>query len=104
MEVSLDWNSLGKAVLDIKVTKAPSENPTKSPLFVNPGGLDIEGGTSATNLRNDKWRGYDIVTWNSRGSGESAHVQHGTTERMNKTYFAGGIPDDEAEKTVLNDV
>jgi putative lipoprotein len=104
MKVPLDWDNPGKAALDIKVTKAPSENPTKGPLFVNPGGPGIEGGTFATNLGSDKWKGYDIIAWDPRGSGESTHVQCGTTEQTDKAYFADGTPDDEAEKTALNDV
>lgn len=104
MKVPLDWDSPGKAALDIKVTKAPSENPTKGPLFVNPGGPGIEGGTFATNLGSDKWKGYDIIAWDPRGSGGSTHVRCGTTEQTDKAYFADGTPDDEAEKTALNDV
>ena len=104
MKVPLDWDNPGRAALDIKVTKAPSENPTKGPLFVNPGGPGIEGGTFATNLGSDKWKGYDIIAWDPRGSGESTHVQCGTTEQTDKAYFADGTPDDEAEKTALNDV
>ena len=104
MKVPLDWDNPGKAALDIKVTKAPSENPTKGPLFVNPGGPGIEGGTFATNLGSDKWKGYDIIAWDPRGSGGSTHVQCGTTEQTDKAYFADGTPDDEAEKTALNDV
>ena len=103
MKVPLDWDNPGKAALDIKVTKAPSENPTKGPLFVNPGGPGIEGGTFATNLGSDKWKGYDIIAWDPRGSGESTHVQCGTTEQTDKAYFADGTPDDDAEKTALND-
>ena len=104
MKVPLDWDNPGRAALDIKVTKAPSENPTKGPLFVNPGGPGIEGGTFATNLGSDKWKGYDIIAWDPRGSGGSTHVQCGTTEQTDKAYFADGTPDDEAEKTALNDV
>ena len=104
MKVPLDWDNPGKAALDIKVTKAPSENPTKGPLFVNPGGPGIEGGTFATNLGSDKWKGYDIIAWDPRGSGGSTHVRCGTTEQTDKAYFADGTPDDEAEKTALNDV
>jgi len=104
MKVPLDWDNPGKAALDIKVTKAPSENPTKGPLFVNPGGPGIEGGTFAMNLGSDKWKGYDIIAWDPRGSGGSTHVQCGTTEQTDKAYFADGTPDDEAEKTALNDV
>ena len=103
MKVPLDWDNPGKAALDIKVTKMPSANPTKGPLFVNPGGPGVEGGSFATNLGRDKWKGYDIIAWDPRGSGESTHVQCGTTEQTDKAYFADGTPDDEAEKTALDD-
>ena len=103
MKVPLDWDNPGKAALDIKVTKVPSTNPTKGPLFVNPGGPGVEAGSFATKLGSDKWKGYDIIAWDPRGSGESTHVQCGTTEQTDKAYFADGTPDDDAEKTALND-
>ena len=103
MKVPLDWDNPGKAALDIKITKVASENPTKGPLFVNPGGPGVEAGSFATTLGRDRWKGYDIVAWDPRGSGESTHVQCGTTEQTDAAYSADGTPDDEAEKTALND-
>ena len=103
MKVPMDWDNPGRAALDIKLTKVPSAEPTKGPLFVNPGGPGVEAGSFATTLGRDKWKGYDIVAWDPRGSGESTHVQCGTTEQTDAAYSADGTPDDEAEKTALND-
>ena len=103
MKVPMDWDNPGKASLDIKLTKMPSSNPTNGPLFVNPGGPGVEAGSFATSLGSDRWQGYDIIAWDPRGSGESTHVQCGTTEQTDEAYFADSTPDDEAEKTALND-
>jgi len=103
MKVPMDWDNPGKAALDIKITKVPSAEPTKGPLFVNPGGPGVEAGSFATDLGRDRWKGYDIVAWDPRGSGESTHVQCGTTEQTDAAYSADSTPDDEAEKAALND-
>ena len=63
----------------------------------------MEAGSFATTLGRDRWKGYDIVAWDPRGSGESTHVQCGTTEQTDAAYSADSTPDDEAEKTALND-
>lgn len=104
MKVPLDWENPGKASLDIKVMKAPSANPSKGPLFVNPGGPGVGGVYFSRSLGSDAWEGYDIVGWDPRGSGESTHVECGTTEQTDEAYSADDTPDDEAEKTTLSDV
>ena len=104
MKVPLDWENPGKASLDIKVMKAPSANPSKGPLFVNPGGPGVGGVYFSRSLGSDAWEGYDIVGWDPRGSGESTHVECGTTEQIDEAYSADDTPDDEAEKTTLSDV
>ena len=67
MKVPLDWENPGKASLDIKVMKAPSANPSKGPLFVNPGGPGVGGVYFSRSLGSDAWEGYDIVGWDPRG-------------------------------------
>ena len=104
MKVPLDWENPGKVSLDIKVMKAPSANPSKGPLFVNPGGPGVGGVYFSRSLGSDAWEGYDIVGWDPRGSGESTHVECGTTEQTDEAYSADDTPDDEAEKTTLSDV
>ena len=104
MKVPLDWENPGKASLDIKVMKAPSANPSKGPLFVNPGGPGVGGVYFSRSLGSDAWEGYDIVGWDPRGSGESTHVECGTTEQTDEAYSADDTPDDDAEKTTLSDV
>ena len=105
VKVPLDYKKPGGKTITIAMMKVPAKSGKPiGTLFVNPGGPGIEGGTFATNLGSDKWKGYDIIAWDPRGSGESTHVQCGTTEQTDKAYFADGTPDDEAEKTALNDV
>lgn len=97
----LDWEEPGRAAVEIAMRKVPSENPTRGPLFVNPGGPGLGGQDFASSLGRDAWEGYDIVGWDPRGTGESTSVECGTTEQTDKVFALDGSPDDEAERVAL---
>lgn len=103
VKVPLDWENPGRAALDISVLRVPSANPTLGPLFVNPGGPGVGSKSLARSWGADAWEGYDLVAWDPRGSGDSTHVQCGTTEQTDTAYTADSSPDDEAEKTALRE-
>ncbi len=97
----LDWEEPGKAAVEIAMRKVPSAEPTRGPLFVNPGGPGFGGQSFATNLGADAWEGYDIVGWDPRGTGESTAVECGTTEQTDEVFELDGSPDDAAERAAL---
>ncbi len=99
----LDWEEPGKAAVEIAMRKVPSADPTRGPLFVNPGGPGVAGQRFATNLGVDAWDGYDIVGWDPRGTGESTTVECGTTEQTDEVFELDGSPDDVAERTALEE-
>ena len=98
MKVPLDWENPGKASLDIALTRKPSANPSKGPLFFNPGGPGVSARPTIQGLPVDAVPGYDLVGWDPRGAGESTHVECGTTEQTNAAFLADNTPDDETEE------
>lgn len=103
MKVPLDWENPGKAALDISVIRIKGTDSTLGPLFVNPGGPGVGAKDFAISTAKQGWAGYDIVGWDPRGSGDSTHVECGTTEQTDAAYLADGTPDDEAERSALID-
>ena len=99
----LDWDEPGTAAVEIAMRKVPSADPTRGPLFVNPGGPGFGGQSFATNLGVDAWQGYDIVGWDPRGTGESTAVECGTTQQTDEVFELDGSPDDAAERAALED-
>ncbi|MGO1487758.1 MAG: alpha/beta hydrolase [Arachnia sp.] len=99
----LDWDEPGTAAVEIAMRKVPSANPTRGPLFVNPGGPGFGGQSFATNLGVDAWEGYDILGWDPRGTGESTAVECGTTEQTDELFELDGSPDDAAERLALEE-
>lgn len=97
----LDWAEPGRAAVEIALRKVPSQDPTRGPLFVNPGGPGFGGQDFAVSLGVDAWQGYDIVGWDPRGTGESTSVQCGTTEETDAVFELDGSPDDQAEEDAL---
>ncbi len=97
----LDWEEPGRAAVEIAMRKVPSADPTRGPLFVNPGGPGFGGQSFASNLGVDAWDGYDIVGWDPRGTGESTNVECGTTEETDEVFELDGSPDDAAERAAL---
>lgn len=98
----LDWEDPGTAAVELRVRKAPAENPTQDPMFLNPGGPGV-GGQYMVDSVADRWPSYDKIAWDPRGTGESTSVQCGTTEEIDKPYALDGSPDDEAEKQALEE-
>ena len=98
MKVPLDWEHPGKASLDIALTRKPSANPSKGPLFFNPGGPGVSARPTIQGLPVDVIPGYDLVGWDPRGVGESTHMECGTTEQTNAAFLADNTPDDETEE------
>lgn len=105
VKVPLDWENPGRAALDIALLRIPSDEPSRGPLFVNPGGPGVEAKGFARSLakKMKDWPGYDIVSWDPRGSGDSTHVQCGTTEQTDAAFDTDSTPDDEAEATALRE-
>ncbi len=99
----LDWEEPGTAAVKIAMRKVPSTDPTRGPLFVNPGGPGFGGQSFATSLGSDAWEGYDIVGWDPRGTGESTAVECGTTEQTDEVFELDGSPDDAAERAALEE-
>ena len=100
MKVPLDWENPGKASLDIALTRKPSANPSKGPLFFNPGGPGVSARPTIQGLPVDAVPGYDLVGWDPRGAGESTHVECSTTEQTDAAFLSDSTPDDETEEQV----
>lgn len=103
VKVPLDWEKPGTAALEIALLKVPSAEPKFGPLFVNPGGPGFGGTSMAKSLGRDHWKGYDIVGWDPRGTGDSTTVECGTTEETDAAYELDGSPDDAAEEKALDE-
>ncbi|MEO7587363.1 MAG: alpha/beta hydrolase [Arachnia sp.] len=101
VKAPLDWEKPGLAAVDIAMRKVPSKNPTRGPLFVNPGGPGFGGQDFASSLGPDKWDGYDIIGWDPRGTGQSTRVKCGTTAQTDAVFNLDGSPDDAAEEKAL---
>lgn len=99
----LDWEEPGRAAVEIAMRKVPSADPSRGPLFVNPGGPGFGGQDFAVQLGQDAWAGYDIVGWDPRGTGDSTSVECGTTEQTDEVFGLDGSPDDDAEKVALEE-
>ena len=97
----MDWENPGAAAVKIAMRKVPSADPTRGPLFVNPGGPGVPGQDFASSLGPDAWPGYDIVGWDPRGTGESTRVECGTTAQTDEVFELDTSPDDDAEKIAL---
>lgn len=101
--VPLDWENPGEAALHIAVRRIESANPSRGPLFVNPGGPGFGGQSFAQRLGQDAWEGYDIVGWDPRGTGESTTVECGTLEQTDAVFEMDATPRDEAELANLSE-
>lgn len=101
--VPLDWENPGEAALQIRMRKIESENPTRGPLFVNPGGPGYGGQSFAQRLGQDAWEGYDIIGWDPRGTGESTTVECGTVEQTDAAFETESNPEDEAQLDALSE-
>ena len=104
--VPLDWENPGVAALEISLLRIPGGEPSRGPLFVNPGGPGFGGKDFARTVSGDlqeAWQGYDIVSWDPRGTGDSTRVQCGTTEQTDAAFGADATPDDEAEQVELRE-
>ncbi|MDO5083987.1 alpha/beta hydrolase [Arachnia propionica] len=106
VKVPLDWENPGKAALEISLLRIPAKESSRGPLFVNPGGPGFGGKEFAQTLGSElqgSWEGYDIVSWDPRGTGDSTRVQCGTTEQTDAAFTADTTPDDEAEQVALRE-
>lgn len=101
--VPLDWDNPGRAALNIRMRRIASAEPSRGPLFVNPGGPGYGGQSFAQRLGQDAWAGYDIIGWDPRGTGESTTVQCGSIEQTDAAFEADATPDDEAQLRTLAD-
>lgn len=97
----LDWDAPSEAAVELALLKVPSADPTRGPLFVNPGGPGAGGTGFATTFPADHWPGYDIVGWDPRGTGNSTHVVCGTLQETDAIMDLDATPDDEGEDRAL---
>lgn len=101
--VPLDWENPGEAALNIRLNRIASANPTRGPLFVNPGGPGFGGQEFALRIGQDAWEGYDIIGWDPRGTGESTAVECGTLEETDAMFGLDNTPADESQLQTMAD-
>ena len=99
----LDWENPTRAAVELAVTKVPSAKPEHDPLFVNPGGPGAAGTSYATQFAPDYFQGMDVIGWDPRGTGQSTHVQCGSSRETDKLFDLDKSPDDAAEHKALQD-
>ncbi|HEX9258966.1 MAG TPA: alpha/beta fold hydrolase, partial [Acidimicrobiales bacterium] len=121
---SLKWQSCGPrvecATLQVplshddpsgdKITLALKRRPTRSSkrigsLLVNPGGPGVPGTSlvdqASLAFSDDLMQRFDIVSWDPRGTGDSAPVD--CVDDLDPYFSSDPTPDDQAEKQVLID-
>ena len=97
----LDWDAPDGQAITLAMLRVRSANPTRGPLFVNPGGPGGEGKGFAASIPQDAFAGYDIVGWDPRGTGESTPVRCASPEQLDAYARIDSSPDDEAEYEAL---
>ncbi len=100
--VPLDWDDPSGPALEIAVTRVSGAGSGNQPLFVNPGGPGL-GGTSMGVSLAGRWKDYDVIGWDPRGTGNSTHVVCGTGKETDTWLNLDASPDDEAEDKALRD-
>lgn len=73
----LDWERPDDRGIWLTMRKVRSGDASRGAVFVNPGGPGIEGQSDAIGLPTGLWRGYDVIGWDPRGTGQSTPVQCG---------------------------
>lgn len=100
--VPLDWDDPSGPALEIAVTRVSGSGSGNQPLFVNPGGPG-EGGSSMAVSLAGRWKDYDLIGWDPRGTGNSTHVVCGTGKQTDAWLNLDSSPDDDAEDKALRD-
>lgn len=93
----LDWDNPDGEAITLSMLRVRSAAPTRGPLFVNPGGPGLGGKRFAASIPADVFRGYDIIGWDPRGTGDSTPVRCATKEQTEAYNQLDGSPDDEPE-------
>lgn len=102
IRVPLDWGSPDEQAITVSMLRVRAKNSSKGPLFTNPGGPGIPGRPYATlPALADSFPEYDIIGWDTRGSGQSTPVQCGTVAETDAYVQMDHSPEDDAEYQAL---
>lgn len=96
----LDWDDPSGPAVRIALTRVAGVGEGRQPLFVNPGGPGM-GGIGMAQSMQGRWRNYDLIGWDPRGTGESTHVVCGSGEQTDAWLNLDSSPDDDAEDETL---
>lgn len=96
----LDWDKPSGPAVEIAVRRVIGGDSSRGPLFVNPGGPGFGGQSLAESLAG-RWRNYDTVGWDPRGTGESTHVVCGDLAQTDAIQDLDASPDNQSEITAL---
>ena len=102
VKAPLDWDQPQGDAIEIAVRRVIDGDSSRGPLFVNPGGPGFGGQDMAQSLKG-RWKNYDTVGWDPRGTGQSTHVVCGSLEQTDKIMNLDASPDDAAEDKALKD-
>lgn len=102
VRVPLDWDKPEGDSIEIALRRVPDGDSSRGPLFVNPGGPGF-GGQSYAEAMAGRWKNFDLIGWDPRGTGESTHVVCGSLKQTDAVMDLDGSPDDAAEDKALRD-
>ena len=103
IKAPLDWeNPADSDAIEIAVRRIPNGDSSRGPLFFNPGGPGFGGQDMAQRMAG-RWRNFDAVGWDPRGTGLSTHVVCGDLRQTDDLMNLDASPDDDAEDKALRD-
>lgn len=102
VRVPLDWEEPTGDSIEIALRRVPDGDSSRGPLFVNPGGPGF-GGQDYAEAVAGRWKNFDVIGWDPRGTGESTHVVCGSLQQTDAVINLDGSPDDAAEDKALRD-
>lgn len=97
----LDWERPDDRAIWLSMRKVSSGDASRGTLFVNPGGPGMEGQSHAIDVPKWPWRGYDVIGWDPRGTGQSTPVQCGGDDAVDRVRELDYSPDDDVERRAL---
>lgn len=100
IKAPLDWDEPEGDAVEIAVRRIPDGDSSRGPLFFNPGGPGFGGQDFAESMAG-RFRNFDAVGWDPRGTGESTHVVCGSFAETDAFMNLDASPDDEAEDQAL---
>ncbi len=95
--VPLDWDHPDGPAITLALRRAAASAQRQGTLFINPGGPGASGVDFVSRFPTQLFPGFDVVGWDTRGTGASTPVRCGTPAQTDAVLGVDQSPDTPAE-------